>query len=183
MYRKIFRLVLLTIAVTLSACTQKQSSPTLNYTESGIGVLQFGARIDELPQKVEGMYDRIESVYDDFDGGVYNYLYLGDELQYTLTWDDYIMNITVYDKNVDFGGFSVGDPITKIMSFDWRYELTNYGMSVYINDCYLQLGNAFSESGNDKFQSAYARLEDVRYDKNDFKSGATLDAVTVTRPL
>ncbi|MFI3296320.1 MAG: hypothetical protein R3Y59_01700 [bacterium] len=162
------------------ACSSSTKSEELIYTENGIGVLTFGGKIDELPKKVDGMYDRIESIYDDFDGSTHNYFYLGEELKYDVTWDNEIVNITAFDTNVDFGGFRVGDPMSKILALNPKYEITNYGVNVSINGCHLWLGE-LTKSGEEKSHRAYGLGEEIRYDEKDFTETATLKAVIVTK--
>ncbi|MFI3332279.1 MAG: hypothetical protein SNI51_00865 [Rikenellaceae bacterium] len=159
---------------TAEAQPPKSGSSGLKATQNGIGVLTFGSNVSDLPATADGMYDRIEKEYDDFEGSTIFRLYLGKKLQYILITNNQITNIEVYDSNVDLGGFKVGDSISKIMALKPKQEITNEGLQVSINGCFLGIHGSLNESGMKKYNGAYANLEKGTLNVSDFKDGATL---------
>lgn len=174
-----------TVAVetkSVDAPEASKSADKIKVTKKGVGVIAFGSDAAKLPDAVEGVYDRKESEYDDFVSATMHYLYLGDKLQYMIGYDNEIITMDVYDTNVDFGGFSVGDPVSKILKLNPKQEVANSGLLISINGCYLWLGG-LNQSGEKKKQDAYGKLINVVLEESDFNESATLESVTVNASI
>lgn len=175
--KKNFNLILgLILLIFMYSCNNQEDS-SIKATKNGIGVLAFGSNVNELPSSVEGMYDRIDSEYDDFEGTTIYQLYQGDDLKYRLMTDNEIINIEVYDSNVDFGGFKVGDSMSEILAMNPAQQITNSGLEMTLNGVFLGINGSLNDSGRDKYSRAYAKLEQVTLNESDFTNSATLNYV------
>jgi len=173
--KKIFFLICLLLGTSLHVLADNV------ITSQGIGKVKIGAKVNKLPNKVSGLYDKLvkEEVEEGYEGGdcdivtVYK-AYSGDNLVFAVTpYEDKVYKIEILDASVKTkGGLSLESTTAEIFNAGAKPLFTNDGYEGLLCDGVLFVCYDLTSSGAKKCESAYLSGLDPEMTASDFKANS-----------
>lgn len=202
MKNSIFTIAIISIFLTLFACSNVSSSPVV--TKQGVAPILIGASTADLPAQVPGLYDAIETVhvdawYDELEGEeVPGYDYLSFKLQgkemLTANFAEdgkTIGAIKVKSPAITYKGIGPGMTITAALAAGAKlyivnnYESCFFGAKLQSDGIGFEFeilnGGGFSDTGKSKLyqMSDYPEWTEIPFTATDFDPQATVDCISL----
>lgn len=172
---------LLALAAALcTACGAKTAPTTVTLTPEGLGCLKQGAPVASIPDKCEGLYDKVVKTEQEDMGDTYTQyaFYAGEEKVAEIpAYGETIDLLIVYAPSISTpDSLHPGMPVAELQKKPGLKTSYNDGFEYELNGFRCRV-DGLNESGLKKMNDAYARGTDLTLEASDFEPDATVTSV------
>ncbi len=186
----------MSMAMLATACgTGSTSDDIFAITKEGLGPIKFGMNVSDLPERVEGLYDKIEKVHvpaDEWmDSEAYDYyaFKLNDKQVISIDAEN-IERLFITHPKAHYKGIHVEMLLADVLQTDavlyasGNIESGEFSSWFEIDGLQLSFnhygGKGFSKSGMSKlYQSIDDGLRELDFTAEDFQSSAVIDQIYI----
>lgn len=166
-------------AVVLTSCGGKAAPAVTEITPEGVGCLKKGASVASIPEKCDGLYDKVVKTTEEDMGDTYT--------QYAFyAGDDKVAEIPAYGETIDLlivytpsistpDGVHPGMKVAELLGKPGLKALYHDGFEYELNGYRFRM-NGLNESGMKKLNDAYAKGAELVLDASDFEPDATVES-------